>query len=950
MRFFLLIVMGCLALGLCAPSVAAQQTDAPPPLPVPADTTEQDSLRQQPPADTTQAVPINPQPADSLRQPSGGGQSAPPASAPPQAGSAQGNDNLNEAVQLSARDSLIITFDEDDGDVGSLYGEASMQYQQASLEGPQIDMYFERNELRASQPNAGASRPVFQQGEGDAFTGSTLSYNLGTGRGRVVGARRPINEGFVEGSVTKVYEDSTVFLQNGIYSTCDCPRGETPSYSLRSNQMKLADKWVYSGPIQLFIFNIPTPFVLPFGFLPNVQGRRSGPLPPQYGEDERGLYLNNWGWYFAMNDYMDLQLRFGIWSQGSYQIQPTFRYEKRYNYGGTLDLDYSYNRRGERGDPDFTQNRQGALRWSHQQTINPTTDFNSNLRLVTSSNYLRTNSDDYRDNVRQSISSSMRFSKRWPDGGRRLNLSLNHNQNFADNSVNLTLPSLSFSQNSFKPFQSEDGTRRDQAWYERLTFDTYNFDVDNRYNFRPLNDSLASAIPWYEALLSPSKYRRATGNDEPFDFQATHRTGLSLPFSLQRYQLNLSPSISYDSEWYIRTVRQRLVPGTDSTDAEVVEETVPGFFARREFSSGISANTTFYGLFPVGVGQFQGVRHTVRPSLSFNYQPNFNTGFWGYTRTFENENGELERYDIINGRTVRGTSEQRAMSFRIGNVFETKRVRTDSTGETQSESLRLLNLDVSSSYNFAADSLNLSDIRLSARTDILEQFDVAFRSTFSPYALGPNGRTINRYVAEGPGLAIARLTNLNLSLGTAISGGSSARGGTASRSGGMSPGGPPSQRPGTTGRTGRTGRQGAQDNVPQLDPYANFSIPWSLDLDFSYGLRRTGTRTSRRANLNTSFRLRLTPKWQVTGITGYDFIDRELVRTDISINRDLGCWVMAFNWVPFGRAQSYGFSLRVKSGPVQDLLNLRLPRSDRGGFFDRVGQQAGSLAGGGGFR
>jgi hypothetical protein len=950
MRFFLLIVMGCLALGLCAPSVAAQQTDAPPPLPVPADTTEQDSLRQQPPADTTQAVPINPQPADSLRQPSGGGQSAPPASAPPQAGSAQGNDNLNEAVQLSARDSLIITFDEDDGDVGSLYGEASMQYQQASLEGPQIDMYFERNELRASQPNAGASRPVFQQGEGDAFTGSTLSYNLGTGRGRVVGARRPINEGFVEGSVTKVYEDSTVFLQNGIYSTCDCPRGETPSYSLRSNQMKLADKWVYSGPIQLFIFNIPTPFVLPFGFLPNVQGRRSGPLPPQYGEDERGLYLNNWGWYFAMNDYMDLQLRFGIWSQGSYQIQPTFRYEKRYNYGGTLDLDYSYNRRGERGDPDFTQNRQGALRWSHQQTINPTTDFNSNLRLVTSSNYLRTNSDDYRDNVRQSISSSMRFSKRWPDGGRRLNLSLNHNQNFADNSVNLTLPSLSFSQNSFKPFQSEDGTRRDQAWYERLTFDTYNFDVDNRYNFRPLNDSLASVIPWYEALLSPSKYRRATGNDEPFDFQATHRTGLSLPFSLQRYQLNLSPSISYDSEWYIRTVRQRLVPGTDSTDAEVVEETVPGFFARREFSSGISANTTFYGLFPVGVGQFQGVRHTVRPSLSFNYQPNFNTGFWGYTRTFENENGELERYDIINGRTVRGTSEQRAMSFRIGNVFETKRVRTDSTGETQSESLRLLNLDVSSSYNFAADSLNLSDIRLSARTDILEQFDVAFRSTFSPYALGPNGRTINRYVAEGPGLAIARLTNLNLSLGTAISGGSSARGGTASRSGGMSPGGPPSQRPGTTGRTGRTGRQGAQDNVPQLDPYANFSIPWSLDLDFSYGLRRTGTRTSRRANLNTSFRLRLTPKWQVTGITGYDFIDRELVRTDISINRDLGCWVMAFNWVPFGRAQSYGFSLRVKSGPVQDLLNLRLPRSDRGGFFDRVGQQAGSLAGGGGFR
>lgn len=945
MRALFTIAMGLIVLWMCAPHHAtAQRTDAPPPRTAPADTTEQDSLRQRPPDSTQVGTPSDSLRADTLRQATPPpGMQMPAAGPPSRAAGSSGNEALNEAVQLSAADSLIITFDDAEGDMGSLYGEASMTYQAASLEGPQIDMFFERNELRASQRSADDSRPVFQQGEGDAFTGSTLSYNLTTGRGRVVGARRPMNEGFVEGSVTKVYEDSTVFLQDGIYSTCDCPPGETPSYSLRSNRMKLADKWVYSGPIQLFIFNIPTPFVLPFGFLPNVEGRRSGPLPPQYGEDERGLYLNNWGWYFAMNDYMDLQLRFGIWSQGSYQIQPTFRYEKRYDYGGSLNLDYSYNRRGERGDPDFTQNRQGALRWSHQQTINPTTDFNSNLRLVTSSSYLRTNTNDYSDNVRQSISSSMRFSKRWPDGGRRLSLSLNHNQNFADNSVSLTLPTLSFSQNSFKPFQSDASTGRDQAWYERLTFESYNFNVDNRYNFRPESDSLANLIPWYEALLSPSKYRRATGNDEPFEFQATHRTGLSLPFSLRQYQLNISPNISYDSEWYIRTVRQRLVPGTDSTDAEVVEETVPGFFARREFSSGISANTTFYGLFPVGVGQFQGIRHTVRPSLSFSYQPNFNTDFWGYTRTFQNEDGEAERYDIITGSTVRGTSEQRAMSFRIGNVFETKRVRVDSTGETQSESLRLLNLDVSSSYNFAADSLNLSDIQLSARTDILEQFDVSFRSTFSPYALSPSGRLINRFVAEEPGLAIARLTNLNLTVGTSLDGGSSAG------DGGRLAGAGNNQQPGAT-RTGTLpGRGQGYNNTPQLDPYANFSIPWSLGLDFSYGIRKTGFRTTRRANLNTSFRLSLTPKWQITGRSGYDFIERELVRTDISVNRDLGCWVMSFNWVPFGRAQSYGFSLRVKSGPVQDLLNLRLPRSDRGGFFDRVGQQVSSGIPGGGF-
>lgn len=935
MRVFVTIALGLLALWGGAPTRAsAQQTD-PPPVPTAAvDTTEQDSLRA---------------PADSLRPDASPPPDARRTSAPPTGGPTSqpdgGAGTTSGAVQLAASDSLIITFS-DSGDVGALHGEATMQYQKAALEGPRIDMYFDRNELHASQNGASSTRPVFQQGDGEAFTGSTLSYNLRTGRGRVVGARRPMRDGFVEGEVTKVYEDSTVFLQNGIYSTCNCPRGETPSYSLRSDQMKVADRWVYSGPIQLFIFNIPTPFVLPFGFLPNVEGRRSGPLPPQYGEDERGLYLRNWGWYFAMNDYMDLQVRLGLWSQGSYEIQPRFRYAKRYRYSGNLQLDYSYNRRGESADPDFAENRQGALRWSHQQTINPTTDFNSNLRLVTSSNVLRTSSNNYDDNVRQSISSSMRFSKRWPDGGRRLNLSLNQQQNFADNSVNLTLPSLSFSQTSFKPFASDMGGRRDRAWYERLTVESYNFNVDNRYSFRPENDSLANAIPWYEALVSPTKYRRATGDNEPFDFQATHRTGLSLPFSLQRYRLNISPNISYDSEWYIRTVRKRVVPGPDSTDAQVVEESVPGFFARREFTSGLSANTTFYGLFPVGVGAYQGLRHTVRPSISFSYQPNYNTDFWGYTRTVETPDGEIERYDIINGRTVRGTREQRAMSFRIGNVFETKRVRVDSTGETQSRSIRLLNLDLSSSYNFAADSLKLSDIRLSARTDILEQFDVSFRSTFSPYVLGPNGRTIDRFVVETPGLGLARLTNLNLTVSTRLDGGAGERTGRGlSRQ--RPPGGGRATRPQAGSGTSSPRGAGSAPPAPQLDPYANFSIPWSLNLDFSYGLRKTGLRTTRRANVNTRFQLGITPKWRVSGRTGYDFINREMVRTDVSINRDLGCWVMSFNWVPFGRAQSYGFSLRVKSGPVQDLLNLRLPRSDRGGFFDRVGQQAGRFAGGG---
>jgi hypothetical protein len=947
MRALLAIALGIgLLAGGAASDAHAQQTDVPPARPTPADTTRQDSLQQAVPPDTVRVdssaagTPTSPSGPPSTRRPPGGSTSAPPTAAGPPN---DGEGGANQAVQLAAKDSLIISFEEDGNDIGTLHGEATMQYQNASLEGPRIDMYFQRNELRASEDTTGAGsgpRPVFQQGEGEAFTGSTLSYNLSSGRGRVVGARRAMQDGFVEGSVSKVYEDSTLFVQDALYTTCNCPPGETPSYSLRGDEMKLSDRWVYSGPIQLFIFNIPTPFWLPFGFLPNIEGRRSGPLPPQYGQDERGLYLKDWGWYFAMNDYMDLQLQFGLWSKGSYEIRPLFRYSTRYRYSGSLSLNYSYNRRGERGDPDFSQNRQGQLRWSHRQEINPTSDFNSNLNLVTSSNYLRSSSNSYDDIVRQSISSSVRYSKSWPDGGRRFNISMNHNQSFADNSVNLTIPSFSFRQQSIKPFESEGTTSRNSAWYERITFDSYNLNVDNRYDFRPENDSLASQIPWYEALLSPSKYRQATGNDEPFEFQATHTTGLSVPFRLQRYRLNLSPNISYNSDWYIRTVRKGLEGGTDSTEAEVVESTVPGFFARREFNTSVSANTTFYGIFPVGVGAYQGVRHTVRPSLSFGYRPNYNSDFWGYTRTFENEEGEIERYDIVNGRTVRGNSESRSMSFRVGNVFETKRVRTDSTGETQSESIRLLNADLSSSYNFAADSLKLSDIQLSARTDILEQFDISFRSTFSPYALGPNGRRINKFVVAQPGFGLARLTNMSLTVNTSFESSNAqpgARPADSPRAQYNDPGLGGQMTPFQDG--GQGSLPGAYSNTPT--GYADFAIPWSVDLDFTYGLSRTGTRTRRRANLNTRINFNVTEKWRVQTRSGYDFVRKELVTTNVSVLRDLGCWQMSFSWVPFGRAQSYSFDLHVKSGKLRDLLRLRLPRSDRGGRFSGIARQIG---------
>ena len=832
-----------------------------------------------------------------------------------------------------------------------------MNYEDASLEAYEIRMLFEQGELRAAPAPGASSRaafPVFKRGEGDAFSGRTLAYNLQTERGRVVGARTSTNaasaSGLVEGNVVKMMEDSTLYIQEGLYTTCDCA-SSTPSYSLRSQRMKIADqKWVYTGPIQLYLFNIPMPLWLPFGFLPATEGRRSGPLPPTYGEDERGFYLQDWGWYFAMNDYTDLQFRFGLWSQGSWQASSRFRYDKRYNYGGNLFFQYTRNRRGEDEDPDFAANNQWRFNWNHSQTISPTSNFGGTVRFVSSSQQLRLDSDNFEDRVRQSISSNLRYSKRWPDGGRRFSASANQSQTFTDGTVNLTLPSLSFSQSSINPFERKERLPgRDKRWYERITT-RYTGDLTNRYNFRPLDadtlrargDTSAVGISWYEALLSQEKYRRATGNEERFDFQANHRVPLSVSFFLDRYRLNVSPNINYRSEWLIRTERKdvrfdttQVTPDSVRVRTVVEDRSVPGFFARRELNASLSSNTTFYGTFPVGVGSFQGLRHTVRPSLSFSYQPNYNADFWGYTRTYETADGEQVRYDISTGRRVTRSTEQRSLGLSIGNVFETRRVRTDSTGETQSNTLQLLNANLATGYNFARDSLKLNDIRLRARTNIQNKYNISFNSTFSPYARDSLGNDIDRFRVLDTPLSPLRLTNLSLTLRTSFEGGTSSGGG-----GRQSRGRRPAQ--GNYGRDNiprgassrARGQGGAQPT--RLTPYQNFSIPWRITMNLRYGLRRFGTRTNRDLRLNANFNFTLTPSWRVNGNTGYDAINRELTSTQIGITREFCCWVMNFSWYPFGQFQSYSFSLQLKSGPLRDLLRLNLPNADPRGRFGNV--------------
>ncbi len=960
------------------------------------------------------------------------------------------SDGAAGSVTFAARDSIVIVLNDDDEDVASLFGESTVVFGDARLEAYTIDLFFEQEELRARglESDSGlVGMPQFRQGS-ESFSGTRLAYNMRTDRGRIEEARTAIQDGFVRAGIVTVTEDTTLFIRHGVYTTCDCV--DDPSYSLRSGKMKIVDQeWIYTGPIQLYLFNIPTPLWLPFGFLPATEGRRSGPLPPRYGEDDRGFYLRDWGWYWAINDYMDAQIQAGFWSRGSWSIRPTYRYNRRGAFSGNLTFDFVRNRSGESRDPDFQVFDTASLRWNHNQTLNPTATLSGDVNL-SSTSYMRAISEQYDDRVRQSISSTIRYSKRWPSAGRSFNMSLTQSQNLATGNANLTLPSLSFTQSSRKPFQGSSAVPSEENWFQRITM-SYSGRLDNRFDFSPLPDSTREQlgvgdVEWYHALFSPSDYRLATGQETPFRITATHSIPVSSNFSINRipglartFRLNVSQNLNYTENWYTESERREY----DESLGRVVSSRESGFVSVRRYNVGASANTTFYGLFPMRLGNFEGLRHTVRPAASFSFSPDFTSDFWGYTRTYRDEDGREVRYPIVSGitskqqtlsfrvdnvfetkvvstdddgevrsrtlklldlglnssynfaadslkmspvnvnartrildqvdiradasfsfspdftsdfwgytRTYRDedgrevrypivsgiTSKQQTLSFRVDNVFETKVVSTDDDGEVRSRTLKLLDLGLNSSYNFAADSLKMSPVNVNARTRILDQVDIRADASFSPYWRDPiTGREQSRYLFRERPWWPLRMTRVSVSLNTAFRSGAT---------GSSRPFESPRVNPGDMMMNGMAGLDGMPitDEMNVANPsraadllsgvrYADFAIPWSLNLDMNYNLSRLGTSTTRRAIINASFDFNLTPNWKAQGRTGYDLIQEEVVLTNLVVMRDFECWQLSVNWTPFGPYQSWGFDLHVKSGHLRDILRLRQPRQDVQGRF-----------------
>ena len=654
---------------------------------------------------------------------------------------------LREPVRFSARDRLSFVFDSTSasgaalGDVATLRGDARIVYGRQTLEGHTVSLLPDRDEVRARGlpvDTGMVGRPRFAEGD-NTVTSDEIVYNLRTERGRFVQARTRLDDGYVRARTVAIGQDSTVYASGAVFTTCPCL--DDPSYSLRAERMKIVDgKRIYTGPIQLYLFNIATPLVLPFGLLPATDGRRSGPLAPTYGEDYRGFYLQNLGWYWPLSPYLDLQVTGSVWSRGSFEVRPRVRYARRYRMTGSVEIAGGLNRTGEPEDPGYAPERVLSLRWTHSQTVSPRTSFNANVDL-SSTGYLRGNSQTLVDRTRQDIGSAVTYSTRWPKAGRALTVALSQRQSLATGAATLRLPDVSFSQTERRPFARRGVVRGAARWYESISY-RYSGTLANGFTFTPLAGD-TSGVAWYEALIRPSLYRQATGNrfGTPFTLNVRHDVPLSASFNvnglpgLRGLRATVTPAVQYVEQWVNQT--QRAV-ARDTVGVDV--RPVTGFAAIRQVTASVSANTTVYGIFPLRlatpVGRFDGLRHTVRPSLGVALAPNYAAAPFRYVRetTYRTRVGgqiveQTARTPLLPSIPTVGTA---ALTYSLDNVFETRRVRTDTTGEATRTPLTLLTVSLSGAVNAAADSFRVSPVAISARTQI-GRLDLTASGTLSPY-------------------------------------------------------------------------------------------------------------------------------------------------------------------------------------------------------------------------
>ncbi|HUZ61126.1 MAG TPA: putative LPS assembly protein LptD [Hanamia sp.] len=810
---------------------------------------------------------------------------------------------LEAPIDYTAEDSMVI--DVKDSKV-TLYGKkVTVKYKDNNLTGPVVSFDEKSGDIVASIKRDSTGKvisfPTFKQAD---FTSQmdTVKFNLKSGKGLTKSTYTQQGQMYVYAKVIKKVSPEVFYALRGRFTTCDL---DTPHFAFISNKIKfITNKVAISGPVHPEVEGVPIPIYFPFGIFPLNSGRHSGFLPPNFTVNQQeGIGLEGLGYYKVINDYWDFVIRSSIYSYGGWSLNFNPRYSKRYHYSGNLSLNIIHFNVNAKGDPDFSKTRAFQITWSHSADTKsrPGVTFSANVDAGSSSyNSLVPNNTNL--NYQNQLSSSIAYSKTWQGSPFSLTLTANHNQNTLLKLFNVSLPTLGFTMTTIYPFRRKDAVGP-LKWYENLGIG-YTLNAQNRFSF-------------YDTVKNRSIFQQI-GDTLQWGAHHTIPITLSLP---QMGVFQLAPSVSYDETWYQNKVSQSWNSTRDTLNATKIQK---GFYAARQMSFGLSVTTKIYGMFASKKkdAKIIAIRHLLTPTFGISYQPNFNRNNYYTVQTDSFGNKSVLPYYAGGYNIYSAYTNGRFGGFNFGlnnNLSMKVRSKKD-TGKNAIKKISLLDvLSINGSYNlFPVDFHHFSNFSANASTNLFNKVNITANANFDPYRSNEYGIDTSILIWKTDPISLGRLTNASISLSSSFKGGNKQTGDKS----GVKPGeSPPPVEPGYDQDQLNSNMAYIRNNPGE---YADFNIPWSVNLSYSFALTKqfiygSGFKSNFSQNLNFSGTLNITPKWQMAINGFYNVSLGQLNPLTMSMSRDLHCWQMSINVTPLGIYRYFSINLSPKSSLLQDL-------------------------------
>ena len=833
---------------------------------------------------------------------------------------------IETTINYSAKDSIF--YDLKSQKI-KLYGNSKIDYGEINLEAYEIlvdwnDKTLDANYLTDSTGKK-IGKPIFSEGN-QSYETDKITYNFDSRKAKIKGIVTQLDDAYMQGEDVKKNEEDELFISHAMYTTCNL---EEPHFHISSGKIKvIPGKKVVSGPFHLKFGDVPTPLGFIFGMFPQPKKKVSGLIMPNYGEEKRrGFYLRDGGYYFAVNDHIDLRLTGDVYSKGSYGMTLGSSYKKRYSYSGNLRFNYNKSKLGDFENPSTSNDF--SFSWSHtpdakgkssrfSSSVNfQTNSYNQNKNLVYS---------DFNESINAQFNSNISYTKTFKGSPFNLSANLRHSQNVQTKKVNLTLPDISYNMSRIYPFKNLGKLGKTALG---------KISISHRFNgkIELTNGSVGNSLSGLNILNSSNNF------SEQIDFNmdnlnsiidrskigGKHTIPISTSFNLLKY-FTVSPSVNYNEIWYFK----KLSYNYNELEDGIEIDTTNSFQRAWSYSSAFALSTRIYGTVFFKKGKIKAIRHVISPEISMSFSPDFTKPKFGYYENVQiNSEGDtklLSKYEnFLFGSPRIGSSA--SMNFYIGNNLEMKVVDKNDTISGTRKIKIFDNLSFSSSYNFLADSFRLAPVRFSTRTSFFKRLiNLSVSGNIDPYtfkldSISENSSGIkNVYQRRVDELAyknnqgIGSLAYINMSLGFRFS----------------------AKDFRSEDEEEKDSSFGTREEIDYINSniaeYIDFNVPWSINASYNLNRRKLGFRDPTiTQTLTFSGDVSISEKTKISFRSGYDFKFKMLTQTSINATRDLHCWRINFSWVPFGRFQSYNLSINAVSALLQD---LKLEKRSR--FFDNL--------------